>query len=117
MERTNAFVVKWQTRRNGDTFPRWAHHGISMDTKQRSSLTLSLPTGPGILKTQKITFLYVETVLEDFWTHEKVQKVPQVYVYDMIDKSQHLVNTWQHCGALKFVKSAKNTFFSRPVWS
>ena len=38
MERTNAFVVKWQTRRNGDIFPRWAHQGISMDTKQRSSL-------------------------------------------------------------------------------
>ena len=38
MERTNAFVVKWQTRRNGDTFPRCAHQGISMDTKQRSSL-------------------------------------------------------------------------------
>ena len=35
MERTNAFVVKWQTRRNGDTFPRWHSHGISMDTKKR----------------------------------------------------------------------------------
>ena len=42
MESTNAFVVKWQTRWNGDTFPRWAHQGISMDTKQRSSLRNSL---------------------------------------------------------------------------
>ena len=57
MERTNAFVVKWQTRRNGDTFPRCAHHGISMDTKERSSL---------ILKTTHDAGIYFENILHEF---------------------------------------------------
>ena len=37
-----------------------------------SVLTLSLPTGNGIMKIQKITLLYLETDLEGFWTLEKV---------------------------------------------
>ena len=37
-----------------------------------ASLTLSLPTGNGIMKIQKITFLYLQTDLEGFWTLEKV---------------------------------------------
>ena len=37
-----------------------------------ASLTLSLPTGNGIMKIQKITFLYLETDLEGFWTLEKM---------------------------------------------
>jgi len=50
MERTNAFVVKWQTRRNGDTFPGGDHQGISMDTKQRSSLIKN----PGLIITSPL---------------------------------------------------------------
>ena len=44
MERTNAFVVKWQTGRNGDTFHGWAIHGILVDTKKRCSLKKGIPT-------------------------------------------------------------------------
>ena len=53
MERTNAFVVKWQTRRNGDTFPERAPHGISMDTEKRCPLRYGshwpIWTDPGVV--------------------------------------------------------------------
>ena len=39
MERTNAFVVKWRTGRNGDNFHGFTIHGILMDTRKRCSLT------------------------------------------------------------------------------
>ena len=38
MERTNAFVVKWQTGRNGDTFHGLAIHGILVETEKRCSV-------------------------------------------------------------------------------
>ena len=39
MQHTNAFVVKWQTGRNGDTFHGLAIHGILVDTEKRCSLS------------------------------------------------------------------------------
>ena len=42
MERTNAFVVKWRTGRNGDNFHGFTIHGILMDTEKRCSLTPAL---------------------------------------------------------------------------
>ena len=39
MERTNAFVVKWRSGRNGDNFHGFTIHGILMDTEERCSLS------------------------------------------------------------------------------
>ena len=40
MERTNAFVVKWQSGQNEDTFHGLAIHGILVDTEKKCSLSV-----------------------------------------------------------------------------
>ena len=83
-------------------------------TSMYISLTTSLRTGPGILKSENFTLFRIKFVLGGFRASQKVLQIGQRYLQGLRYPNSCLGTMRRSYIALKLTKTSKNGHFSRP---